>query len=378
MIAPTAWGIFAGVISLQALQVLANCECGYTVNTNGTESALYTEVLETDFSLTKDVSLDTDWVVQEWKVESGPSHGPYGRETKRANVIANPSGNDQTKPQIGQNGSPAGIELFVRKLQGNSQYVGVAEIDSARTDMFYGSFRAGINVPKTKGTCAAFFWYFNDTQEIDMEILTAQINDTSRPIHLVLHSPLSQQYGGDASQTPYYQIKNLDFEPSNDMHEYRFDWSPGRVDFYADGKFIQSMQDDIYVPSAPGKIIMSHWSNGNSKWSGGPPDQDAAMTVSYVKAYFNSSNPTRKLDYKRRCKDRTAPNMVCKIPDQQGPPNIGSVPFFYKDTTGDMTPNQTIYARTAAKKKNGAALVTAGWTAIVVPVAAALFFMGGF
>jgi hypothetical protein len=209
------------------------------VNANGTESALYTEVLETDFSLTKDVSLDTDWVVQEWKVDAGPSHGPYGRETKRANVIPNPSGNDQTKPQIGTNGSPAGIELFVRKLQGNSQYVGVAEIDSARTDMFYGSFRAGINVPKTKGTCAAFFWYvvllskfyytrlrrtryFNDTQEIDMEILTAQINDTSRPLHLVLHSPLSQQYGGDASQTPYYQIKNLDFEPSNDMHEYRF------------------------------------------------------------------------------------------------------------------------------------------------------------
>lgn len=60
---------------------------------------------------------------------------------------------------MGINGDEAGLELFVRKLGSDTEHISVAEVDSRRTDMRYGSFRAGIKATDVDGTCGAFFWY---------------------------------------------------------------------------------------------------------------------------------------------------------------------------------------------------------------------------
>jgi hypothetical protein len=36
--------------------------------------------------------------------------------------------------------------------------VPVAELDTRRLDLFYGTFRASMKVTSVPGTCAAFFW----------------------------------------------------------------------------------------------------------------------------------------------------------------------------------------------------------------------------
>lgn len=64
--------------------------------------------------------------------------------------------------------------------------------------------------------------YLNDTQEIDMEFLSAQINSTVSPVNLVLHSPLTEAQGGDAKGTPTYKIIPLPFDSAEGIHEYRF------------------------------------------------------------------------------------------------------------------------------------------------------------
>jgi hypothetical protein len=116
---------------------------------------VFTDVLESDFASLKDIRIDTDWIVQNWTVEKEDSKGPYGRRTDPENVISNPM-------QDGAYGRPptidAGLELWVRKAEKGDDYVGVAEVDTARTDMLYGTFRAGIKTTKVNGTCAAFFW----------------------------------------------------------------------------------------------------------------------------------------------------------------------------------------------------------------------------
>ena len=88
-----------------------------------------------------------------------------------------------------------------------------------------------------------------------------------------------------------------------------------------------NMDEGGYVPSSPGKIVLSHWSNGQPLWSGGPPETDAKMLVSYVKAYFNSSDPARQKDYAQRCKasDQSA---TCPVPDLSGPPTAANSHFF--------------------------------------------------
>ena len=87
-------------------------------------------------------------------------------------------------------------------------------------------------------------------------------------------------------------------------------------------------------------------SNGNPYWTQGPPIQDAVMTVSYVKAYFNSTNSTRITQYNQAC---PRPQDTCQIPEQQAPPNpfgpdgntTGNTFFFTKH---NMAVNQTVYS----------------------------------
>ena len=112
----------------------------------------------------------------------------------------------------------------------------------------------------------------------------------------------------------------LPFRPDGGYHEYRFDWSPGKVSFYADGAWLKDMTEA--VPTSPGHITFSHWSNGNADWSGGPPSVDAVMTVSYMKAYFNSSASSRQQAYSRRCTNPAATNATCVIPVQTVAPDL--------------------------------------------------------
>lgn len=90
-------------------------------------------------------------------------------------------------------------------------------------------------------------------------------------------------------------------QPSAGFHKYRFDRTPSRVSFYVDGTWQHDMVD--FLPTGPGHIVLNHWSNGDENWSRGPPEQDAVMTVSYVKAYFNSSDAARQAQFEKGYKN---------------------------------------------------------------------------
>lgn len=150
-----------------------------------------------------------------------------------------------------------------------------------------------------------------------MEFLSREFDPENSiyPVSLVIQTPESKQAGYDASETGNYQRVNLTFDPTDDFHEYRFDYLPGRVLFYADSDLVGEMQGRG-VPSVGGHLILAHWSNGNPNWSGGPPEMDALLTVSYVKSYFNSSDPKRLSERVEKCNAAgTSDGAVCAIPD---------------------------------------------------------------
>lgn len=169
-----------------------------------------------------------------------------------------------------------------------------------------------------------------------MEFLSAQFNkeNGSFPVNLVLQSTESKEAGFDAKNTKNFNVVNLPFDPTTDFHEYRFDYLEKEVIFYADGIEIARMNGSS-VPTTPGHLLVSHWSNGNPGWSKGPPKTDATTTVSYVKAYYNSSLDSRRGDYVARCADPAAQGAVCDIPD-----NDARHFFTYE---GNKTDNQTTY-----------------------------------
>lgn len=185
-----------------------------------------------------------------------------------------------------------------------------------------------------------------------MEFLSSQFipENNTYPVNLVLQSEQSVRAGYNAANTGNYKVVNLPFDPTNGFHEYRIDFIPGNVLYYADGYLLATMNTSA-VPTSPGHMILTQWSNGNPLWSFGPPLSGSMITVSYVKAYFNSSDPARQKDFALRCANPSAPGAICAIPDQIGAPdpvtntssgNSSAATYFFSNEK-NKTVNQTVY-----------------------------------
>ncbi|RWA08021.1 hypothetical protein EKO27_g7078 [Xylaria grammica] len=321
--------------------VAGDCECGYSTTTGSDDTRhVFTDLHETDF-IHVDVTGDGKggashgWAPQGYNISSQASRGPFGESFAVRNVMSNTIKSPNTFDGPGTLGLDAGLLLLVRNVKEEDR-VSVAEISTTGLDYFYGTFRAGIKTTDAPGTCSAFFWYQNDTQEIDIEFLSAEFDKAKGifPVNFVLQSEEAAAAGYNAANTTGLRRVNLPFDPSTGFHEYRFDFLHDKVSFYADGELLVEATGSG-VPTTPGHLLLSHWSNGNPGWSQGPPTVDAVTTVSYVKTYFNSSLEQRQRDFALRCKDPTASGAVCAIPHH-------NATFFFSN--GDnLTPNQTDY-----------------------------------
>ena len=126
------------------------------------------------------------------------------------------------------------------------------------------------------------------------------------------------------------------FHPCDGYHEYRFDYSPGKVSFYTDGQHVKDLSEG--VPHMPGRIMLNHWSNGDPNWSKGPPAADVHMTVAYVKAYFNKT--TEGNQPRNQCGNPKGKDAVCKVPHQFGPVNPGqNTTFLTTQSSADRPPS---------------------------------------
>ncbi|RGP59103.1 hypothetical protein FLONG3_11286 [Fusarium longipes] len=242
------------ICALAAAARLASgaCDCGYSIQRSEGEGVIvFMDRLETEFGQLQNISQSHEWVAQEFTVSAEDGRGNYSKDFEPANIAI-----QATHPQDHPGQSQGGVELR----------------------------------------------YFNDTQEIDIEFLSQEF-DRDRiiyPVNLVVQSKASLEAGYDASKTRNFKRVDLDFDPTESFHEYRFDYFLGHVLFYADGKMLAQMEGSD-MPTSGGHLILQHWSNGNPLWSGGPPTKDATVTVNYVKAYFNSSDHDRQSYLQGRC-----------------------------------------------------------------------------
>ncbi|KAF2272691.1 concanavalin A-like lectin/glucanase [Westerdykella ornata] len=329
---------------LLGLSQLANaaCECGYSVNkTSDSEFAVFTDLIENDFLHINTENLtEYGWQPQEYNVTAEAARGKFGKQMTVENSQTNPFKDANAWSGATDHSGDPGLQLWVRADHSNG-LIGGAELAHLRNDSRYGSFRVGMKMSAVNGTCGAFYWYFDDSQEIDMEFLSKQFNDSQGAVNLVLQSPDSAKLL-DASNTSTFRVAPLPFRPDEMYHEYRFDWMPDKVQFYVDGEFLWEMTE--HVPVKPSRLFLNHWSNGDPHWSAGPPEKDTPMTVSYVKAYFNSTDEARAKVHTQNC-PTFDPAKVCPIPAQKGAPDGANMEtyFFSKDKTENKTPGQNLY-----------------------------------
>jgi hypothetical protein len=313
----------------------ANCECGYRVSYRGNSSTqastlFFTDAVQVNFRTLSTLEDSQDWKIKTYRREYVPDSDRFGKLVEAKNIIPNPLQNTSagwSSPSLQGANVAAGLQLIVRAALTPDNLVSTAQIESVRDDIRFGSFRAYMKSTPVNGTCAASFWYHNDSSEIDMEILTQRQLVPSFPINLSVHSEASVENGFDARNTSGFIDGQLGLDPAEGFHEYRYDWSPDVVTFYMDGIWLGDVE--AFVPKEEGIFQLSHWSDGNGNFTAGPPDRDAIVTVAYFEAYFNSSRRVGGEECCGGCKER---GRVCEVGEfeesyneVEGPRFVGAV-----------------------------------------------------
>jgi beta-glucanase (GH16 family) len=158
-----------------------------------------------------------------------------------------------------------------------------SSISSYRDDIQYGSFRMSAKMPELNGTSFGFFFFYSVSEEIDVEVLAHEQESGKVRVSI---QPIVRDNLGRASNISQ-KVLNLNKSLSADFVEYRFDWFKNRVDFFTDSEYRTSLH--VNIPSHHGKIVVNHRTNGNPKWSRGPPTGISDVKIKYIDLYFNSS-----------------------------------------------------------------------------------------
>jgi hypothetical protein len=149
----------------------AACECGYSLNkTSDGQYAVFTELVENDFLHTSASALDMKkfgWQPQVYDVAQKSARGPYGKNFALENIITNPLKTSGWEGDS-EHGGDAGLELWVRGNPVNGLVSG-SELVTARDDALLGSFRVGMKLSNSSGTCGAFFFVCLSTMSLSRQ-----------------------------------------------------------------------------------------------------------------------------------------------------------------------------------------------------------------
>lgn len=131
----------------------------------------------------------------------------------------------------------------------------------------YGSYRARVKVADAPSSLTGFFLYRppDFENELDIEIF----NDPAGRILFTTYS--------NGEETNNVR-KKLPFDPTASFHDYRFDFYPGRAEFYVDGELMHSFDKDL--PQDPMNLYLNAWF---PTWlSGDKPDKDSYTYVEWI------------------------------------------------------------------------------------------------
>lgn len=142
------------------------------------------------------------------------------------------------------------------------------QIESREFEYLYGSYQARIKMPDAPSSITGFFLYRAPDfyHEIDIEV----VNDSSGLAWFTTYAD------GEVSNTCE---RYLDFDPTEDFYEYRFDFYPGSVSFYVEDELIIAFDDGL--TDTPMKLMVNSWF---PVWLEGiKSEQDAVTQVDWIK-----------------------------------------------------------------------------------------------
>ncbi len=155
-----------------------------------------------------------------------------------------------------------------------------------RHEYGYGRWIARIKPSATPGVLNSFFtkdWDDLTTAtpnndgnkgEVDIELLSHTYGENKGEVHLAIH--LLEHH-------PLWHLDiPLDFNPSDDFHEWGFDILPDKVIWHVDGRILhQWAYTDTFRIDENYEVFFNSWTM--QKWIQGPPKEDAHYLIDWVK-----------------------------------------------------------------------------------------------
>lgn len=113
-------------------------------------------------------------------------------------------------------------------------------------------------------------------EEIDIEFLTYTFGAKSGSVHFAVHAPpLSNYFVDDVA---------LDFNPSDEFHEWGFDVLPDRIVWHVDGNELATfIYDDTVTITGLYELFFNSWTK--ESWINGPPSENAVYQIDWVRFY---------------------------------------------------------------------------------------------
>ncbi|GAB7331100.1 hypothetical protein MBLNU13_g02584t1 [Cladosporium sp. NU13] len=309
------------------------CLCGYSVNrTTDQHFSIFTHIAETDFLHTDGTNPKLSIQAPGWAVDVGnkpakQANATLGSSKQLGNVVTNPLPKGEWGvPPAGL--GDAGLQLWVRHgvEDGMVPVAGVRNSLSLGHDgkekMLYGSYRAGIKFSGVNGTRGTFGWESKEGTRKQSISMTFAANAAKILAVTVRNTDSKYQKHDSSFEVSFSSI----FHFPEEFHELRFDFLPDRIDFYIDDHLFLSQSET--VPTFPGSLSLKHYVDDGLE---DPPAHDAVMTVSYVKAYYNTTTHDEPLS---TCSDVS--KNTCVVPDQHTSPDPkGKKTHFYSPVADD-------------------------------------------
>lgn len=166
-----------------------------------------------------------------------------------------------TQKVSGALATSVGAEIRSKKLFGYGTYLWVARAaSSSATPQGPGS--------AVSGSVTDVFNFINDSEsEIDFEYQ----GQSPSTLEMTNYSTVAR------SQSTSSTVADAD----HGFHEYKFVWSPTRIDFYVDGTLVSTHTE--HIPSAPAAVLINLWGT-NAKAFGGVATS-GATTYLYVSSF---------------------------------------------------------------------------------------------
>jgi beta-glucanase (GH16 family) len=141
----------------------------------------------------------------------------------------------------------------------------------------YGRFEARMRAARGSGIVSSFFVYTGSPwDEVDVEVLGK--NTTQ-----VQFNYFSGGIGG------HEHVVDLGFDAAEDFHTYAFDWSPGAIRWYVDGKLEHTVTGGG-LPTHRAQIMMNLWNGiGVDNWLG-PFGYSGPVQASYDEVTYTPAS----------------------------------------------------------------------------------------